>query len=405
MSWFARRFFRSSQPTRRSTISQRVRPTLQRLDDRALPSNTFVGLGAAQSFGLLEINGGDLRLANHAHVTGAVGVGANGNAYGSNSNVDGSIFVDPSANTFFGAGFTATGGVVSQNLSQAVLEANGASGYYQQLAPTQTFNDVKRSLTLNGNGGLNIIRMRSLDFRGDRLTFNGSANDLFVINVARDFTFRNSRMVLQGGVTADHILFNVTTIGASVDIRNASSVLYGTFLVPRGNLVYQNPANFQGAIVARNVGLHTRADLNNGTPLPPPPPTSNGSLSGTIFEDFDFSGTQEAGEFGLAHFVVTLYDANGNQVGNAFETQEGVNGNPPDGQFSFTNLQAGTYTLIVTPDVGYITVSDHVGTLGGDDNPQPDPTPDMGHDIIASIVLGAGQQGTGYNFGAQNVGQ
>src|SRR5437763_10487981 len=109
MSWLPRRFIRSSQPTRRAPISRRTRLSLQRLDQRALPSNAFVGLGAAQWFGLLEINGGNLVLATQAHVAGAAGVGANGFAQGDSSRVDGTVFVAPNAQATFGAGFTATG--------------------------------------------------------------------------------------------------------------------------------------------------------------------------------------------------------------------------------------------------------------------------------------------------------
>jgi len=401
MSWLTRRITRSSKRTRRAPISRRASLSLQRLDERALPSNTFVGMGAAQSYGLLEFNGGNLVMTNHAHVAGNVGVGDSGLARGQNSNVDGTVFVGTSASTQFGTGFIATGGVVTQDLSQVVSDANGASGFYQQLNPTRTFTDVKNSLTLVGNGGINVIRVRNFDYQRDTLTLRGGANDYFVFNIRGDFSFRNSTMRLQGGLTADHVLFNITTTGATVDIRNARSAIFGTILAPRGNVSYQDAANFQGAIMARNVSMFSRADLNNGTPLPPPPPPSAASISGTIFEDLDLSGVQESNEGGLAHFVVTLYDANGVQVGSSFETQEG---NPTTGAFSFTGLQAGTYTLVVTPDLGYATLTNAVGNLGGDPDPQPDPTPGMGHDVIGNIVVGAGQQGTGYNFGAQNVG-
>jgi SdrD B-like domain len=131
--------------------------------------------------------------------------------------------------------------------------------------------------------------------------------------------------------------------------------------------------------------------LNNGTPLPPPPPTG-ASLSGNVFEDLDFSGTQDAGEFGLAHFVLTVYDANGVQVGNSFETAEGTETAPPDGSFSFTGLQAGVYSLVVTPDVNYGVVSDVVGSAGGNFDLNNRGT-------IFSINLVAGMQATGYQFG------
>jgi hypothetical protein len=358
-------------------------------------------MGAAQSYGLLEFNGGNLVMTNHAHVAGNVGVGDNSFAQGQNSNVDGTVFVANTASAQFGVGFVASGGVVTQNMTQVASDANGASGFYQQLNPTRTFTDIKNSLTLVGNGGINVIQVRNLDYQRDTLTLRGGVNDYFVFNIRGNFSFRSSTMRLQGGLTADHVLFNITTTGATVDIRNARSAIFGTILAPRGNVSYQDAANFQGAVMARNLSMFSRADLNNGTPLPPPPPPSAGSISGTIFEDLDLSTTQDPNEGGLAHFVVSLYDANGVQVGSSFETQEG---NPTTGAFSFTGLQAGTYTLIVTADVGYAVLTNAVGNLGGDADPQPDPTPTLSHDVIGSIVVGAGQQGTGYNFGGQFVG-
>jgi len=362
-------------------------------------------MGAAQSYGLLEFNGGNLVMTNHAHVAGSVGVGDSGLARGQNSNVDGAVFVGTSASTQFGTGFVATGGVVTQNMSTVVSDANGASGYYQQLDPTRTFTDIRNSLTLVGNGGINVIRVRNLDYQRDTLTLRGGVNDYFVFNIRGDFSFRNSTMRLQGGLTADHVLFNITTTGATVDIRNARSAIFGTILAPRGNVSYQDAANFRGAIMARNVSMFSRADLNNGLPLPPPPPPSAGSISGNVFEDlFDltingYSGVQEPGEVSLANFTVSLLDANGNVVGTPFQTLES-----DPGHFAFTGLQAGTYSLVVTPDVGWIFVTNRAGTAGGDTDPQPDPTPLLSHDVVANIVLVAGQQATGYTFGASNVG-
>lgn len=348
-------------------------------------------MGAALPFGVLQMNGGAM-LLNQAQITGNVGLGSLGLAIGQNTTVNGSVSVAPLSLPLFLNGFVATGGVSQQNLTPAVGAANAVSVGAAALSPTQSFNNVTQSLVIEGNGGMNVIRMRSLEYRNDTLTINGSASDVFVFNVQRDFDFRNSRILLQGGVTADKVLFNFTSNGAAVSIRHDDSVVVGTFLAPRGSVEYRDSADFQGAVFARNIHLHSGATLDNGSEEPPPG-GGTASLSGTVFSDNNGDSFHQPndGEGGVGGVFVHLTGVD--DLGNAVNLTAETDG---DGNYSFNNLRAGTYTITEEQPspMFYVDSGETVGTVNGQSNGTL-----LDNDVIGDIVLADGDQGIGYLFG------
>jgi hypothetical protein len=60
-----------------------------------------------------------------------------------------------------------------------------------------------------------------------------------------------------------------------------------------------------------------------------------------------------------------------------------------DGNFSFTNLRNGTYSLSEVAPAGWTFSGSQAGNAGGT----------QGSDVINSIVLGTVTQATGYYFG------
>ena len=116
---------------------------------RVRASGQPTSLGAAGSFGVLSINGGNLIL-NSSHLVGNVGFGPNGTSVLQKTDVTGTFTADPSAQVDLsnaGKDFLASGGVTSQSLSQAEADANTASASYAALAPTQSF----------GRGGIRTL--------------------------------------------------------------------------------------------------------------------------------------------------------------------------------------------------------------------------------------------------------
>ncbi|MBD1889535.1 SdrD B-like domain-containing protein [Coleofasciculus sp. FACHB-SPT9] len=72
---------------------------------------------------------------------------------------------------------------------------------------------------------------------------------------------------------------------------------------------------------------------------------SGGTIGDRVFNDLDSDGTQDPNEPGMSGVTVTLKDANGNVIATATTD---ANGN-----YSFTNLPAGSYTVDATDPAGF----------------------------------------------------
>ena len=254
------------------------------MEDRSQPSG-LTGLGAAGTFGVLAINGGDLTL-NSSHLVGDVGLGPNGSSVLQKTDVNGTFVADPSAQldlSNYGGDFTVTGGIVFQSLDQAQADANAASAAYAALPATQSLGNLTTSITVSGNGGTNVITLSSLSYNSRTLTLSGGADDVFVFNVSGGFTFANSQIALSGGVTANHVVFNFPTAGPTVKLSKSTNVVNGTFLAPQRDLIYHNPAGFAGAVIAHNINIHSDGNLEAARSARPM--SAPASLSGFVYVD------------------------------------------------------------------------------------------------------------------------
>ena len=108
------------------------------------------------------------------------------------------------------------------------------------------------------------------------------------------------------------------------------------------------------------------------------------SISGVVFNDINNNGYQDSGEAGIVSVLVTLagHDNQNNPV-NLSQTTDG------NGNFNFTNLAAGVYSLTETPASGYINGLTTAGTQQGS----------AGIGAISNIALGDGVAGANYDLG------
>ena len=288
------------------------------------------GLATGGQWGIFVINGGVLSM-NSSHITGSVALGplSSGSTL-QKTDISGTFNYDPSSTwdqTNLGKDFLITGGAVAQSLAQAQAEANTASTTFAAMTPTQIYGDVTGSLSINGNGGLNVIRMNSLNYNSKTLTLVGGANDSFIVNVAGGWILADSKIMLSG-VTADHVVFNFATTGSAIDMYKATNVINGTFLAPYRSVIYHNPASFNGQIIAKNVTIHSDANLTS-TPLT----TSEPCLAG-----------------------VTVQLSN-STTATQLTTISG---------YTFLNLGAGSYSIAATSlPPGYSFFKANPGSFGG----------------------------------------
>ncbi|MBI3823503.1 MAG: carboxypeptidase regulatory-like domain-containing protein [Planctomycetes bacterium] len=352
------------------------RPALEVLEDRLQPSVT---LGAAAPFAVLGINGGDVTL-NSSSISGAaanIGLGPNETSTLQKTTVTGNLVVDPTASadlSRLGNNFDITGSVVYQDLSQAQADANAASSAFAAMTPTQALGNVTGSITVAGNGSVNVVTVSSLSYNAKTLTLNGTANDEFVFNVAGGFSFYQSKILLVGGVTSNHVIFNFPTAGSMVDFSKDSNVVNGTVLAPWRSVNYHNPAVFNGAIIAQSINIHSSGQLTF-VPFSPPVSASPATISGYAM---DTNGAA------LAGVTITLRDQFGNTVQQVTTDANGY--------YLITNIPADSGYSLSASLTGYRSVSATAGT----DNGNPDGT--SGASTITDIGLGSGDAAVNYNF-------
>ncbi len=92
-----------------------------------------------------------------------------------------------------------------------------------------------------------------------------------------------------------------------------------------------------------------RTDVDFGY-LPPAPIT----IGDRVWVDANSNGVQDASEVGMTNIVVVLRNGSGTPIS--------TNLTGANGRYSFTNLAAGTYTVVVTPPINYGPTYDLDGT-------------------------------------------
>ena len=81
-------------------------------------------------------------------------------------------------------------------------------------------------------------------------------------------------------------------------------------------------------------------------------------LCGFVYVDLNNNGLREAGEMGIAGVTLRLLDANGNSTGITTTTDA-------TGEYCFTELRPGTYSVVEVQPSGYLDGLDTPGTTGG----------------------------------------
>ncbi len=109
------------------------------------------------------------------------------------------------------------------------------------------------------------------------------------------------------------------------------------------------------------------------------------SIKGTVYHDRNDNGVQDEGEEGIAGVVIELFDVNGNVIQTA-TTDE-------NGDYCFEDLPPGEYKIREQQPDGFDDGKDTLGQVNGQTNGE------HGNDEFCVITLGAGDEGTEYNFG------
>jgi hypothetical protein len=218
-----------------------------------LPNYAIVSVGPNSSI-----------MVNSGPVAGNVLLGdgnTSSSSGGGNGQVTGVVNVSPPASGDFLAHIQIPPSIVtvaSTVGTQAFADAQSLSTTASGLAPTQSYTTAPP--TINGNGGLNVINVTNIN---GALTLHGGPHDVFVFNVSGTFN-SNQPMTLTGGVTASHILFNLTGTSGNIFQTAGGDVLFGTFLATDGGDFQFSNLDLTGQLI--NTGGHIQ--LVSGSKIP-----------------------------------------------------------------------------------------------------------------------------------------
>ncbi|MBS0207311.1 MAG: carboxypeptidase regulatory-like domain-containing protein [Planctomycetes bacterium] len=197
-----------------------------------------------------------------------------------------------------------------------------------------------------------------LDGSGHAITTTTDANGYYIFNNLNPGTY-GVREVQPHGYLED-----TDTIGSLGGTTNGVDELNNIVLVANNHGVNYNFYEQLPASISGNIVVVTNGDCDD-------PAATHTPIAGVTLELVDASGNAVLD--GSGHAITTSTDALGN--------------------YSFTNLYAGTYGVHEVVPAGYIAGCDYVGTINGVNVGN---NPDDSH--LTNIALTSGQDGVDYNF-------
>ena len=277
-----------------------------------------------------------------------------------------------------------------QSGNAIVNSTTAATG--DQVDPSTVGDDLVERVVVND--AVDLITTKGLDSgdntpnEGDLVTFvinvfnNGSATATGVF--LTDFlpegltaTDENGT-VSQGSYDPATGIFGIGTLEVG---ETATLFLEGTVDAGQGG---NRIANFTTAATGDQVDPTTDGDdLAESVDVERNVQLGSSSISGTVFQDDNGNGIQDAGEVGIEGVTVTLTGTD--DFGNDVELTVLTDAN---GNYSFENLNPGTYTVTQTQPAGFDDGADS-GAAGST----------VGNDQISNITVGAGEAVTGNTFG------
>lgn len=216
-------------------IRPRSVPVIESLEARiALSAETTLVADFAilKEYGVLGLTGSKIDITNpKTTIGGTLGLGPSGVQNFSDGFIDGRYMIDPTTNNTHKNNVKITYGTGVIDLQPAVNAAIEASSTIASMPATQTFTSINKTQTIDCNQHVNVINANSISLSGSAvLTLKANWNDYIFFNVTGKFSMTgSSQIVLTGGITTQHVIFNILGTGEQVAFTG-SSVAVGTFL-------------------------------------------------------------------------------------------------------------------------------------------------------------------------------
>ncbi|ELS00585.1 Protein of unknown function (DUF3494) [Xenococcus sp. PCC 7305] len=238
----------------------------------ALTQTDSITLGEASNYAIFGLKDGTVIINSATQVNGNIGYGENvesltNQKIGENNDWSGTAYIHSSSNfNYTDKNFIPSNGIIDDGsfdneLQQANSDAIASSAQIAGLAPNHVLGALgdDDNLILNSKGNLNVISLTSLSYNYDTLELVGDSDDYFIFNITGDFDCSGCEIELTG-VSPEHVLFNFPN-QSTININKSDTIFRGTILAPSSDVLYHNPAVFEGAIVAKNINVHSDFNL------------------------------------------------------------------------------------------------------------------------------------------------
>jgi len=228
------------------------------------------GDGDLPAFGLLGLEGGTFTINSSHNLIADVGY-CSGVTSTTNQKIDnftGTAYVHSQVANFVytAATYQPTGGIINNGTADATLDqanddAIAASAQFAAMPVDITLGALTSNITLTHVAPNTVVQVSSVNLNGNTLTLVGTpgGDDGFIINVSGSFDFSQSIISLSN-VRPERVVFNFPNASA-ITVNKAANIFNGTILAPIGSVIYHNPAVFNGAIIAKNIAVHSDFNL------------------------------------------------------------------------------------------------------------------------------------------------
>ncbi|HUI06078.1 MAG TPA: collagen-binding domain-containing protein [Verrucomicrobiae bacterium] len=177
--------------------------------------------------------------------------------------INGDLGLGPDGTQNFITTPTVNGTYVNSGLGSVSTKISGVSAYAASLTPTATYGTINNKTTITASGGYAIANIGTISLLGNGghyLILSGGPDDIFVLNVSNSVSFLQTTwqpVVLSGGVTPDHVLFNLlnTAAGATALFVTNDVTLVGTFIAPDASMTLGS-VNLNGGVFAGGDNLN-----------------------------------------------------------------------------------------------------------------------------------------------------
>lgn len=431
----------SRRPSRHTKNAQPVRPTLEILEDRNLPSGNVISGFVYQDAnnngifdaGELPIANTTIQLRNSSNqVVGTTTTNAQGyyqfdhdaTISTAPATLTKTVTFQPTATDFTLSGLldrfdsslgqlqsiqiTHDGSITSEIKVENFSATSGSSisatvgGFLTLVAP-----GVNDKLTLTQNAGTANLPVFDgvIDFAGtsgtsfgsktahssDTITLSG--NNLTPYIGAGQVSLQETGTATSNASGGGNLIAQITSSGTAT-ITVVYNYIPSNALKPGNYTLVETvqPAGFlDGLDAAHGVPIPgsnttdvipvtlTNADMtnNNFGEIAPP------QLSGFVYHDANNNGIMDAGEQGIAGVLITLTGTDDLGAVNKTTTTDAT------GAYQFLNLRPGTYNVAETQPAGYMDGKDTAGSKGGT----------VTNDLISGINLPPGASSVNNNFG------